>query len=427
MFLTNDSRSFKLRNCFLMIIALLSSMEATAQSQNPILENIPPDEWDAKMYSVSAGISLEEAKQRFKVIDKIGGLEEKLNREEPDTFAGLWLEHTPKLRLVAQFSGGTKRDISAYMSEELTAISEVRSAQVSLLDLKRMRGEALDAIALEGEIPIESDINIRKNRIELYVTGEHLPKSSNAIKNRGISFSKSVAVIPVSSLSSRQIGFYGGFPLQQTLPTICQTDPTNAVCLPNCTSGFSVISVPNILGLSTRGITTAAHCTDTRTYNGINLPFKKGLDTGSYDIQWHTTPGYTPTNAIKVSATAIRVITFVKPSIYQFVGEYVCKYGISSGYTCGYITSKTFTPLNHSATFIRVSSSQLGSGIPTINLSNPSDSGGPWFREGFAYGTHVGQPPTPGGNDAYYMPINYISGLSTSGLTGSSVSVLTNP
>lgn len=313
MFLTNDSRSFKPRNCFLMIIALLSSMEATAQSQNPILENIPPDEWDAKMYSVSAGISLEEAKQRFKVIDKIGSLEEKLNHEEPDTFAGLWLEHIPKLRLVAQFAGGSKKDISTYMSEELTAISEVRTAQVSLSELKKIRAEAIDAIAIEGEIPVESDINIKKNRVELYVTSENFLTSSKAIQNKGVSFSKNVNVISVLAHSKQQVGFYGGYPLRQTLPTLCLTDPTNSVCLPNCTSGFSVISVPNTIGLITRGITTAGHCTDVRTYNGTNLPFQRGLDTGSYDIQWHTTPGYTPTNVIKVSATATRAITFVKP------------------------------------------------------------------------------------------------------------------
>ncbi|WP_394751711.1 S1 family peptidase [Crenothrix sp.] len=400
----------------LLPLTLLLSITATAQSSqnlsNSFLKNIPSSDWDAKMYSVSAGISIEEAKQRFKLTDKIGNLEEKLSREESDTFAGLWLEHKPKLRLVAQFAGGTKKDISTYMPEELMAISEVRAAKVSLAGLKKMRTKAITSFTNAGNIPIESDINVKENRVDLFVTNQFRMRGADILKKRNLQFPKNVKLITVSAPSIRQASFYGGLPLYQALPPICANTPSDPSCKANCTTGFSVI---NTLGI--RGITTAGHCTDARKYSGIVFPYKAGSITGPYDIQWHTTPGYTPTNIIKVSnAGEIRIIIAAKPSSAQLIGELVCKYGVSTGYTCGYITTKTFIPANHTATFIRVDSSPPLSGYPVKNLSNSGDSGGPWFREGIAYGSHVGQPPDDG-NDAYYMPINYVSGIGVSVLT----------
>jgi hypothetical protein len=302
----------------------------------------------------------------------------------------LWLEHTPEFKLVVQFVGEPQKDISTYLNEELTEITEVRHAEISLIDLERARTEALDAIASEGEIPIESDIDVKKNRVELYVTDENYLKSTNAVHNKGLSFS---------------------------------------------------------------------------IYGGILLKYVKGLDTGPYDVEWHTTSSYIPTNKIQVSTTGLtRNITGTRPAASQIIGEYVCKYGRATKYTCGYIASKTYKPANHddkdipgssvnavthTATFIRVTNAFGGiratngkcpdgsiatngdicasggiiGGFGIIGvgtnflLSDSGDSGGPWFVEGIAYGRHSGRGAFAQVSHGVYMPINYMSGINAAVLT----------
>ena len=252
----------------------------------------------------------------------------------------------------------------------------------------------------------------------------------------GLGFSSNTKVINVPSLSNKEANIYGGL-----------TTYTTALGLtPQCTTGFSVKNTLAITGVpaGTRGITTAGHClNNSQYYGGLLLKYVKGLDTGPYDVEWHTTSSYIPTNKIQVSTTGLtRNITGTRPAASQIIGEYVCKYGRTTKYTCGYISHKAFKPDNHddkdipgssinavthTATFIRVTN--VGFGVigvgATKNLSDTGDSGGPWFVEGIAYGTHVGEPSrrlltTDTNNpkdEAFYMPINYISGISVSVLT----------
>lgn len=145
---------------------------------------------------------------------------------------------------------------------------------------------------------------------------------------------------------------------------------------------------------------TAAHCDNSMSYNGINLPFQGSAYGGPYDFQWHTAPGFDVRN-LAYDGTNNRYVFSAKRRDNQVVGEWVCKYGWASGYTCGYITDKNFNPggaMNN--TLIRVHRDG-------VNLSSAGDSGGPWFSLNTAYGLHVGGI----GDDAYYMAINYIDFL----------------
>ncbi len=158
-------------------------------------------------------------------------------------------------------------------------------------------------------------------------------------------------------------------------------------------------------------MTTAGHCSNTQRYNGTSLTFQSENTTGAYDIQWHTTSNDTVKNKIKwSSAGSTRDITATKSRTNQVVGGYVCKYGQTSNYTCGYISDKNFSHKG-SATYIRVDNT-----AGYTDLSQAGDSGGPWFLTGDAYGTHVGEPGEDP-NDAIYMAINYVSGVGVSVMT----------
>lgn len=345
---------------------------------------------DAKIYASNMGVSLDEAVNRFKLQEIAGNLEAEIYEKETETFAGLWLEHTPKFQLIVQFTRDGDETLKSYIPEELTDITEVRTAKVSLATLEEIQKEVTANVRKLG-IEVESQVNVFENRVELFVTD--WARLDEAAQRGEVQLPASVEVIIVEKMGKPDADIYGGLSLS------------------SCTSGFSVRQT-NDPGY--KGITTAGHCSNTQSYNGTSLTFMSQIFTGSYDIQWHRAPGFTVTNKIKDGSNTTRNITATLHRNNQTIGGYVCKYGMTTGYTCGYISAKNYCPSyvpSCGATFIRVDNTAGWN-----NLSSGGDSGGPWFLVNTAYGTHSGEPgPNP--NDAIYMAVNYVGGLGVSVMT----------
>ncbi len=357
--------------------------------------------YDAQMYASHMNVSIEEAVRRFK-LQNIPVPEEELRTKESETFAGLWIEHTPKFKYVVLFTRDGEETIKPYLKKylEFAELVEVRNtAKVSLDNLRRAHDDILSSISTSN-ISMNSNINVFENCIEFYVKTGDYDRLENALQKTKIydNVKDEVKIIQVEALAEDYVNIYGGLPLS------------------TCTSGFAVKKW-NWWGWI-KGITTAGHCSNNQSYNGNNLPFKSENWAGSYDIQWHTAPGYTVINKIQVqSGGSTRTITAKKSRNNQNIGEYVCKYGKNTNYTCGYICSKNFNPQtqqNNVPTFILVNN--------TANwpvLAGPGDSGGPWFNTNTAYGTLKGGFTSgPNAGDAYYMAVNYVeSGLDVTVMT----------
>ncbi|HJH27157.1 MAG TPA: hypothetical protein C5S37_10425 [Methanophagales archaeon] len=304
----------------LVLLGALAVVNAQGQDDgaNPAKELL----FDAQVYASNMNVSVEEAILRFQLQDIAGDLDAELTTNETETFAGLWIEHTPEFRVVVQFTRDGEETIRPYMKQyaKLANLVEVRTAKVPLVDLQKAQANAsYSARALD--IPVESDINVFNNSVELYVAKANKSQFDNALQKGNIRLPDKVKVrvITVDTLMNHEADIYGGLPLR------------------TCTSGFSVKE-----GI-TKGITTAGHCSNTQSYNGNSLTFESEKETGSYDIQWHTAPGYTVTNKIRTSSGgSTRDITATKSRSSQAIGNYVCKYGKTSHYTCGYISSKNF-------------------------------------------------------------------------------------
>lgn len=234
----------------------------------------------------------------------------------------------------------------------------------------------------------ESGIRISENVVELYVL--KADDIDNAFSQAGIKLPSYVHVIEVDRLSVENTEIFAGLALSP------------------CTSGFSVKN-----GSGTKGITTAAHCNNTVSYNMTNLPFQSSAYGGQYDVQWHTAPGFTVRNLAN-DGTNYRYIWGTKSHGSQYEGEWVCMYGKVSLYRCGQITDKYFQPhppdcyYCFTSTFIRVHRDG-------VTLGQGGDSGGPWMYGNTAYGIHHGSVDSNG--DGIYMAINYISYLGLSVLT----------
>lgn len=378
----------------LVIASALSPFGAVAQGtegkSSVLFNDNDPLLWDAQVYASNMGVSLDEAIRRFQLQDIAGDLDAELSMKEAETFAGLWLEHTPKFRIVVQFTRDAEKTIRPYIeSKELADIVEVRTAKVSLVDLQNAQAEAVLSIIDLG-IPVESGINVFENRVELYVADRI--RFDAALQGGKLRLPDNVEVITVKETGKPDADIYGGLSLS------------------GGTSGFAVKDSEG-----RKGITTAGHCSNSQSYNGTSLTFKSEILQGSYDIQWHGASGFTVKNKIKWwSDGSTRDITSTKHRNYQAIGEYVCKYGMVTNYTCGYISDKNYCPTyvpNCGATFIRVDNT-----AGYNDLSSGGDSGGPWFLVNTAYGTHSGAPGADP-NDAIYMAVNYVGGLGVSVMT----------
>lgn len=258
---------------------------------------------------------------------------------------------------------------------------EVLPAVHSLAELEAAQAAA-HHLAGELGVAVESQIDVFDNAVELFaVEADRLQAS---LAQHDLRLPASVTVVPVERLSEPdQVTLLGGRPLS------------------TCTSAFTVRH-----SSGQHGVLTAAHCGNTQSFSGVSLPFRAEDQSGNQDVQWHaSTCGMTVVDDFD-AGIATRDVTGTQIRNNQAIGSYVCKNGMTTGYTCGYIESKSYKPsyvTSAASTFVRVDGR-------TVNLSEGGDSGGPWFVETLAYGVHSG---TPGGdgNDALYMPIDYISSL----------------
>ena len=372
------------------LVAIAGAVAAVPLGGGNDGEDIDSATREANGYSAHLGVTLEEAQRRLALQTLAGDLDAELTDHEGQTFGGLWIEHTPEFRVVVQLTQDAQETVARHNnSDELAEVLDIRTVDVSLADLREAQSEATGAISSKA-IPIESGIDIKGSKVKVYVAERD--RLDNEIKGGGVTLPEKVDLVTVASMGQLEADIHGG------------------LALSDCTSGFSVEASDG-----TKGITTAGHCVNDQAYDGTDLTFEDEEEETNYDIQWHTAPGFTVTNKIQTQSWgSTREITGTVGRSSQSIGSYVCKYGKTTHYTCGYISDKNFWPDGFSPTFIRVDNSGVYD-----DLSSRGDSGGPWFLLNDAYGTHFGSPGADP-DDAIYMAVNYIS-------PGIGVDVMTSP
>jgi chitodextrinase len=343
---------------------------------------------DAASYAAQNEVSVDEAARRLGLQGEIGRLAETLTRQEPN-FAGLWIEHKPQFKVVVRFhqdksaEGRLRTRLAG--SPLADVLVETRAAGASLAQLETRRTAALQRIRRHG-IPVDTDINIQENRVE--IQSDRAQTLRAAVAAERASLPERVEILAVPGLAKQSV-LRGG-----------DGDPGM------CTGGFTVRSNYSYQV----GISTAAHCDNATTFQGMALPFAGEAFYDSADVQWHTACPYTEVTNEFNSGLGYRACIGTRGRADQVVGEYVCKWGTASGRTCGYIQSRHAEPsyVPHSDdTFVRVN------GYGAV-MSAPGDSGAPWFVENIAYGINSGAYSD---GDAIYMPINYMDRINVSVLT----------
>jgi hypothetical protein len=356
------------------VFTLIAAATVPAVAQGP-LDALTQD---AQWYAADQRISLDEAIHRLQLQGPAGELGVQLETKERDIFAGLWIQHQPRFRIVVQLTRGGLDAILPYIKGgPLADIVEVRSAQVTYAQLQSDQEAGLSAIRAAG-VRVDSSIDIIDNRVVMHVIDHAQLDAALQTANRRIP--DTVKVITVAALSRPTADIYGGLALSN-----------------GCTSGFSVASGRG------NGIITAAHCSDTQAYQNKNLPFQIQYNFDYYDVQLHTTPDFTLRYQIW-DGSSIRAIRRTTHYNNMQIGNTVCKYGRTTGKTCGYVKAKNIAPgyiWSADPTFVQVHSSS------NANLCDPGDSGGPVFYSEDAWGITSGEMGA-GYVDCVFMAISFM-------------------
>ena len=154
----------------------------------------PEERWAAR----EEGISVEKFQRQDALSDDVGRLGAALSRNEPDTYAELEVEYGPRFRVIVYSTGDGEETVRPYVRcTPLAGLVEVRTVEASIAELKAAQNEA-HRITNELGVHANSDINITKNRAEIYVTDkEGLEK---AMREAGLEMPEHVAVEEVKDL-----------------------------------------------------------------------------------------------------------------------------------------------------------------------------------------------------------------------------------
>lgn len=147
-----------------------------------------------------------------------------------------------------------------------------------------------------------------------------------------------------------------------------------------CTAGFNVRNSSGVTGIATAG-----HCSNLLTAENVNGDPEYGTTfqrehRGSWgDFQWSIT-GTTEPDDFYYDFLAVRdVITYANPS----VGQRLCHFGQATGAACSYVAYLSVCSSFGGYTHCRLVQMDR-------DVSNPGDSGGPWYYGNTAYGFHSG-------------------------------------
>lgn len=122
------------------------------------------DDAGLKGYAEEMNLSIDQAKARTINQDDAMMLSRRLQKELPDSFAGIWMEHYPTFKVVVRFTGDAQAQLARYTKDpRYVAQSAPRSLQFLLETQQEMAAQlAAAGIKFEGGTDIKtSELTLR--------------------------------------------------------------------------------------------------------------------------------------------------------------------------------------------------------------------------------------------------------------------------
>lgn len=361
---------------FAAVVIPVHAQSDTASNDPVLLSEDEAYRRDAQAYVEAFGGTVEEAIRRLKLQIPVAELEKTLQDKEADKFAGLWIEHLPRFRVVVQLTKGNKQVIAQYVSnEELLSAIEVRAGRYTHGERRGRREGVVHALG-RTRIPFEAEYRVQDDRIAVYVT--EVAQLQAALQREGIQLPENVDIVAVEQLAVPQVNRYGGSSLN------------------GCTSGLSVKN-----GSGTKYSSSAGHCSATQV-SPLAILTGGSFYGGAYDFSVLTVPSgdviknWVADNTNDATPYYREITSYTNRGA---VGSVVCKKGASTNYTCGTIADR-FYSYQGSATFILVNSTST-----TSKISCGGDSGAAWYSGNTAHGNHAAGWCDLSNNKAIFMPV----------------------
>lgn len=345
-------------------------------------------EYTAASYAEYFGVSMEAARRALILQDDAGKLEATLMEHERAYIAGFRIEHLPEFHIVISVVEGGEAGIRSFVEE--TPLRDVTQFELVSLTLDELLKDQAVAGRMAEQVGVEHYSAPVGQRIELYTPdAEELER---LLRDAGLTLPETVDIIEAPP-PVQEANYLGGFAI--------------SVGGEGCTSGYTGYRVATGEG----GVFTAAHC---GSPNNNNMVFQHASGTLQFHTEFHSGPRdlqfnfNTTTNDLRSMVNVGFTWYPVTGETYwsqQSVGGFVCKYGRTTHYDCGTISSKQVN-ISGSATWIAVQKNGQ-------TLTSFGDSGAPWFSvQGFpsqvkAYGIHSGSIDYNGGTASVYQAINY--------------------
>lgn len=156
----------------------------------------PEQSWAAR----EEGISVEKFRRQEALANAAGRLGAKLDKNEPETFADLEIEYGPRFRVIAYFTRDGQETVRPYVRcTPLAGHVEVRTVEASMEELEVAQNQAYRIVTEDLGIRADSDIDITKNRAEIYVTDRG--RLEAALRESGQEMPEHVAIVEVEALA----------------------------------------------------------------------------------------------------------------------------------------------------------------------------------------------------------------------------------
>lgn len=411
-----------MKRVHLCLLVLATAMPFAANAQDPTPNPAVTHLMEAY------GLDQAEAERRIDLQSEVVLLSERLNKENEAAYADMYIQHEPTYKVVVMFAD--KKERTAWwqsLSPKIRPHVKLKSAKRSRAVAGKRFGELNGAIR-KLAVPFSSHYDLAtesfsitvEDPVDVDLVKAALPKARRSDAQVKVGLVPKTEALPTGVQPGDRL--YGGNPVFQI-----QGDPRYY-----CSLGYAVTYISG--GVTKRGILTAGHCSDTMyvdfggryvTLSGpvINRP-ERAVDglSDKYDYQIWETTGLTVDNTIaykdingipEFPATGTFRMTSIMTFLNQKAGMIVCKSGHTTGITCGEITNGNATH-DGVAGWIQVSRTQQA------DISEPGDSGGPWFLYPgtsstiTGVGIHTAGAGTGSTSIAIYMPIDYIDDHITS-------------
>jgi CBS domain-containing protein len=351
---------------------------------------------DAAQYAAQFAVTANEALRRLKAQQATVAATDAIGREFAERLAGISIEHSPEYRIVVLLTGA--EHVAERSAEGVPIVFRTGARATHAQAVDAMRKHLID---LRTDLPGArgAGYDQRTGEVVLLVTrGDIRRYGADAIRAHAERVSGVPVRIAVNDLNESNMSVDGGARVEGISSITGRPS--------RCTTGFVVTNGEQ------NAIATAAHCADQLTYydpegTTTALPMIGSWGAAYRDVQLNGSAGSTePLFYANHDPGSLRRVATWRSAASTRAGDFVCHYGISSGYSCATVELTDYAPPGDLCG---------GPCWPTwVTAKGPGclagDSGGPVFSGEVAFGIAKGVNRASDGRCLfyYYMSTDYL-------------------